>query len=202
LASVPIVGIIGGIGSGKSLVAAEFARLGGRLIAADQLGHEALRQGDVKRQVLERWGREVFDEKGEVQRRRLGQKVFADPKELRALEAIVFPWIGERIHAEIAAARQDAAVKLIVLDAAVMVEAGWDKNCDRVVFVDAPAEVRLKRLVEKRGWNEKEAREREKAQLPLDVKKQRADTVIDNAGAAEAVASQVQKLLRQWGIVG
>ena len=85
-----IVGIVGGIGSGKSLVAGELVKHGGCLIAGDMLGHEALRQPDIKEKVIERWGRDLL-EGGEIQRRRLAQKVFADPKELRALESLVFP---------------------------------------------------------------------------------------------------------------
>src|SRR5438132_14343502 len=102
-----ILGIVGGIGSGKSLVADELVQMGGTLIAADKLGHEALRQADIKDKVIERWGRELLDEKGEIQRRVLGRIVFADAKELRALEALVFPYIGKRIQEEIAKARQD-----------------------------------------------------------------------------------------------
>src|SRR4051794_17935282 len=122
----PVVGLIGGIGSGKSRVAAEFARRGARVIAGDQLGHEALRQPDVKARVVQRWGPNVLDAAGEVERRKLAAIVFADDAELRALEAIVFPWIESRIAEEIAKTRQDAAVALILLDAAVLLEAGWN----------------------------------------------------------------------------
>src|SRR2546423_6582366 len=85
-----VVGLIGGIGSGKSRVAAEFARRGARVIAGDQLGHEALRQPDVKARVVERWGRDILDADGEVDRRKVARIVFANATELRALEAIVF----------------------------------------------------------------------------------------------------------------
>ena len=159
--TVPILGIVGGIGSGKSLVAGELARHGGRLISGDALGHEALRQPDVKDKVVQRWGRELLDGQGEIQRRRLGQKVFAERAELRALEALVFPWIGRRLEVEIAKARREPALRLIVVDAAVMMEAGWDKNCDRVIFVDAPRAVRLERLRDKRGWSTREILDRE-----------------------------------------
>src|SRR5438309_2232365 len=101
MATVPIVGIVGGIGSGKSVVAGELVKQGGYLIAGDLLGHEALRQPDIKEKVVQRWGRDLLDGQGEIQRRRLGHKVFVDPAELRALEAMVFPWIGRRIREEI-----------------------------------------------------------------------------------------------------
>src|SRR5207244_5171971 len=114
-------------------------------------------------------------------RRRLGAIVFADPAELRALEALVHPWIGRRIAEEVAAARADPAVRLVVLDAAVMMEAGWEGVCDRLVYVDAPCEVRLARLAGQRGWDEKEVAAREKAQLPLEEKARRAGHVVDNS---------------------
>src|ERR1700730_19219402 len=90
----PVIGIIGGIGSGKSLVAGELVKHGGYLIAGDALGHEALRQADIKDQVLRRFGRDLVDETGEIQRRRLGRKVFADARERRGLEGLGFPWSG------------------------------------------------------------------------------------------------------------
>jgi dephospho-CoA kinase len=196
----PIVGIIGGIGSGKSLVADEIVRHGGWLITGDALGHEALRQPDIKEHVVKRWGRELLDEHGEIQRRQLGHKVFRDAKELRALEALVFPWIGRRMTEEIAKAREQAA-PLIVVDAAVMMEAGWDKNCDRVIFVEVPREGRLARLKDKRGWSERDLIERENSQLPLGDKRRRADAVIDNSSTPDQLARRVDALLREWKII-
>src|SRR5688572_19081845 len=87
----PILGVVGGIGSGKSFVAAELTRYGGRLIDADALGHEALRDDAIKKQVVARWGKDVLGADGEIQRRPLGRLVFANPAELKALEAMVFP---------------------------------------------------------------------------------------------------------------
>src|SRR5947209_12696631 len=96
----PVLGLLGGIGSGKSLVAAELARRGGRVVNGDELGHEALRQPEIQQRIRERWGADVFNEQGEVDRRRLGAIVFAEPKELRALEALSFPWIERRFREE------------------------------------------------------------------------------------------------------
>ena len=126
----PVIGLIGGIGSGKSLVAATFARRGARVISGDELGHEApAAAGDPCRSVVQRWGPEVLDEQGRIDRRRLGAIVFADPSERRALEAMVFPWIERRIREEIDDARKRTGqVRLIVLDAAVMLEAGWNER--------------------------------------------------------------------------
>src|SRR5262245_59514113 len=139
----PVVGLIGGIGSGKSRVAEALARHGAYVVSGDQLGHEALRQPETIARVAQRFGSGVLDEEGKVNRRQLGALVFADPAELRALETLVFPYIERGLELEIARARADPNVSLIVLDAAVLLEAGWNKHCDGVVYVHAPRTVRL-----------------------------------------------------------
>jgi dephospho-CoA kinase len=147
--------------------------------------------------VVEAFGTEVLAPSGEVNRRQLAARVFGDPQRRRTLEAIVFPWIGKRIREEIEQAQADPAVRLIVLDAAVMLEAGWNNVCDRLIYVHAPRAVRLKRLAEQRGWNEKEVEARESAQLSLNEKASRADFVVDNSGLPELMESQVDALLRR-----
>src|SRR5579883_3058438 len=152
----PVVGLLGGIGSGKSQAAAAFARHGARVIAGDQLGQAALRDPDIRARVVSRWGQGVLEANGEIDRRRLAAIVFADPSQRKALEAITHPWIRQRIHAEVEEARRDPAVTLIVLDAAVMLEAGWNDVCDSLVYVEAPRDARLQRVFQQRGWSEKE----------------------------------------------
>jgi dephospho-CoA kinase len=191
----PVLGLIGGIGSGKSRVAEEFARHGARIIGADAFGHEALRQPDILAQVARRWGPAVLDERGQVSRRAVAGIVFADAGELRALEALVFPWIGRRIEEEIAAAQADPGVSLVVLDAAIMVETGWHERCDQLVYVHAPRAERLRRLALQRNWSAKEVADRARAQLPLTEKVRRADFVVDNSGPPAYMTQQVHNLL-------
>jgi dephospho-CoA kinase len=195
----PVVALIGGIGSGKSRVAAELARRGARVLAGDQLGHEALRQPEIRDQVARRWGPGVLDEHGEIDRRRLGLIVFADPAELRALEALEYPWIERRFREEIRRANADPAVRLIVLDAAVLLEAGWNAMCDWIVFIHAPRPERLRRVRADRGWSEKEVEARERAQMSLTEKVSRADFAVDNSQAPEHVADQLDALLHRLG---
>jgi dephospho-CoA kinase len=194
-----VIGLVGGIGSGKSQVAAAFARRGARIIAGDQLAHAALRDPDIRNRVAARWGDEVIDEHGEVNRRRLAAIVFADAAELKALEELTHPWIRRRIRAEMEEARDDPQVPLIVLDAAIMLEAGWNDVCDRFVYIDAPRAVRLQRLARQRGWTEKEVAAREQVQLPLTEKVVRADHVLDNSASLEHLDRQVDDLLHLWG---
>jgi dephospho-CoA kinase len=195
----PVIGIVGGIGSGKSSVAAAMTRLGGHVIQGDQLGHEALVQPDIKARVVARWGSEVLAADGSIDRKLLGRRVFADPQELAALEALVFPYIERRIAEEIDRARARPEVKFIVLDAAIMLEAGWSGRCERIVFVDVPRAVRLERLRRQRGWSDEELSRREQAQLPVEEKRRRADAVIDNAAGPDEAAGQVRELLGAWG---
>jgi dephospho-CoA kinase len=197
----PVIGLIGGIGSGKSLVAVELARHGAHVIAADQLGHEALRQPAIHTRITERWGTEVLSEGGEVDRRRLAARVFADAHERRVLEAMVFPFIEQRIAEEIGAAQRQPEAAFIVLDAAIMLEAGWNKHCDRLVYVDAPRSMRAERLARQRNWTEQDLETRERAQWPVAAKRGRADFVIDNSGTPENIKEQVKHLIAEWKLV-
>lgn len=199
----PVVGVIGGIGSGKSRVAQELTRRAGGvspLISGDQLGHEALKQPDIRERIVEQWGQEIVNTKGEIDRKKLGVIVFNDATARKTLESIVFPFIERGIAVGIDKARRDATTRLIVLDAAVMLEAGWDRHCDHLIFVDVPRDIRLQRLAQNRGWSERELAAREQAQWPLDDKKRRADFVIDNTGTPEQLARQIDELLWKLGI--
>jgi dephospho-CoA kinase len=191
-----VIGLIGGIGSGKSTVAEELKNNGGQIISGDALGHEALRQPDIRQRVVSRWGPEILTGDGEIDRRRLGRIVFSDAEERKALESIVFPYIKSRLRAEIARCFEDPRGEFVVLDAAVLLEAGWNEMCTHVVFIHAPRNVRLSRLREQRGWCDQELAARERAQMPLAVKKRRADFVVDNGGDHEEMARQVQNLVR------
>lgn len=197
----PIIGIIGSIGAGKSVVAAEMAKLGGYLITADTLGHEGLRQQTIKEQLRARWGESVFKPDGEVDRRALGAIVFADRKELRALEAIQFPFIGSRVREEINKAELDSEIRFIILDAAVLLEAGWKKECNRVLFVDAPHAIRLDRVKKNRNWTVQELDKREASQMSLQEKRQAADAVFVNASTVADAAYGVREILRTWNLL-
>jgi dephospho-CoA kinase len=192
-----VIGLIGGMGSGKSRVAAEFERHGACVISGDQLGHEALRQPEVRSQVVGLWGADVLDADGQVDRRRLGAVVFADRQQRRALERLVHPWIERRFREVVTALAP--ACPLVVLDAAILLEAGWNEMCDRIVYVHAPRPLRLQRLAEQRGWSPKEVEAREQAQLSLTAKVSRADAAVDNSGSFALAARQVADLVSRWG---
>jgi dephospho-CoA kinase len=196
----PVIGLIGGIGSGKSAAAAAFARRGGRILVADEFGHEALDQPENKARIVEQFGKGIVDEKGAIVRQKLGAIVFADAEKRRKLEATVHPWIERRIEEEIARAQADPTVRFVVLDAALMLETGWSRVCSKLVFVQTPREARLERIAQQRGWTPQEVEAREHAQLPLTEKARRADHVLDNSTTLDALDRQVDDLLQVWGL--
>jgi dephospho-CoA kinase len=197
----PVIGLVGGVGAGKSTVAAAMARRGGAVVDGDRLGHEALELPDVKRQLVGRWGPGVLKPDGTANRRAIAGIVFGDPAELKALEGMVFPHIGRRAREEIERAQADPAARFVVLDAAVMLEAGWAGACDRVVFVEAPREARVARLAARSRWTPAEVAAREAAQLPPEAKRAHADAVLVNDGTPARLQERVDRLLAEWGLM-
>lgn len=198
----PAIGLVGGIGSGKSEVARLLSRRGARIIAGDRLGHEALDDEAVRQQLLARWSRSILKGEGEgegeeIDRGRLGKIVFAAPDQRRALEALTHPYIERRFHEEIAAAEKDDSVSFVVLDAALLYEAGWHRFCDCVVYVHAPRNQRLQRVAAQRGWTAKEVEARECAQWSLTDKVSRCKLAIENLNSTEQLNAAVDALLRQ-----
>jgi dephospho-CoA kinase len=197
----PVLGLVGGIGAGKSSVGAALVNHGGILVAADPFGHEALEQPDLKGRILEVWGeRNILNDEGKIDRKKLGRIVFPSPVERSRLEHIVHPYIEERIRQAIEAAQQNPKCRFVILDAAIMLEARWHDVCDHLIYVDAPREIRLARIQQQRGWTDQDLANREAVQMPTDRKKELADAVIDNSGSPEKVPSQVEALIRTWNL--
>jgi dephospho-CoA kinase len=195
----PVLGLLGGIGAGKSTVADALVRHGGRVVAGDPLGHEALEQPDIRARVIDIWGeRGILTPEGKIDRKKFGRIVFPSPVERSRLEHLVHPYIEKRIREEIDKASADPAVRFVILDAAIMLEAGWNGECDKLIFVDAPRSVRLERVHKQRHWTDQDLANREAVQMPPEKKKERADAVIDNGGPVEATIAQVDELVKRW----
>jgi dephospho-CoA kinase len=192
----PVIGVTGGVASGKSFVARLLGQCGAEVIDVDRLGHEVLRLPDVEVAARQRWGDEIFSTSGQIDRRSLAQKVFAETaqgrEELRYLESLTHPRILEFLGRGVEGLllRGDAAA--VVIDAPLLVEAGWNDFCDRVVFVDAPRAVRLARAIG-RGWSEQDFAAREARQESCGVKRQLADLVIDNSGSEESTRARTER---------
>ncbi len=178
-----VLGLLGGIASGKSYVANLLAAQGAVVLDADRAGHEVLNDRNVQWALQNRWGKQVFTAQGDVDRKAVGAIVFADPAELKFLEQLTHPQIGERLRQQLTAIqdthRGSEDTLAAVLDAPVMLKAGWDALCDEIWFIDAPREVRLQRALD-RGWSPEQFQAREAAQEPLEEKRLRADRIIEN----------------------
>ncbi len=195
-----VIGLVGGIASGKSFVAECFELLGADVLDADKIGHEVLNEPGVIAAVLSQWPKVNLIE-GRINRKSLASQVFGAPgddRALKKLEQITHPLIGDRIKERLAALRIKQSVATVV-DAPVMIKAGWHSLCDHVVFVESSLESRSTRA-KSRGWAADELSKRELFQTPLDQKRQFASDVVDNSGSRHATIEQIQELWTSWGL--
>lgn len=192
-----VVGLTGGICSGKSLVAAMFARLGATVIDADQVAHELVEPGQpLFEAVASAFGREVIGTDGRLDRRGLGAIVFADPEARRRLEAILHPAIIKECERRIRQA-EGSGTAVCFVDAALLIESGWHARCDAVILVEAREAVQLDRLMGSRGLSRDEAMLRIRSQMPQHEKRRHAHYVIENDGALETTERQVKAVWEQ-----
>ncbi len=189
----PVIGLAGGIGSGKSTVARMLADLGCVVADSDAAARAALEDPAIRDRIVAQWGSEILDDAGRIDRSKMAAIVFSDPQQRRQLESITHPWIEARRREQFDAAPADAPA--LVIDAPLLFEAGLDAECDAVIFVDTPREVRLSRVRDNRGWDEAELRRREDSQLPLDAKRFRADDIVFNNGDVCELEEQVRQCL-------
>jgi dephospho-CoA kinase len=189
------IGLIGGIACGKSAVADALARRGAVVLKGDEFGHRVLAESEVRDALVARWGRGVLDAEGRIDRPAVARIVFAPSDagaaEREYLEQLTHPRIRERMEAAI---RQlpDASVPAIVLDAALLIEAGWSGLCTAIAFIDCPRDERLRRA-QIRGWTEEDFTRREAAQLPIEEKRRRASHVIDNSRSVADLDHEVER---------
>jgi dephospho-CoA kinase len=197
-----VVGICGGIGSGKSTAARVFARLGARILDADRIAHEVLDEPAVKDALRARFGDGVL-EGGAVSRKALERLVFGGTPEhaasRAALEAIVHPRILARIEAGLAEARAAASPPpVVVIDAPLLTEGPLRAACDEIVFVDAPEAARVARTATDRGWAPGQHLAREQAQSNLDAKRAASTVTITNAGSPADLERACEALWSRW----
>lgn len=187
-----LIGLTGGIGSGKSTVSARLAELGARVVDADAIVRDVQAPGtEVFAAIVERFGDDVVAEDGSLDRPALAAKVFNDTDELKALNAIVHPAVGVGIAEALAAAAETDDV--VILDVPLLVESGRDDMAAMVV-VDLDPEIAVARLIEHRGFTEEDARARMSRQASRDERLAKADKVLDNNGSVEDLIAQVDAL--------
>ena len=194
----PVIGLAGGIGSGKTTIAHMLAGLGCGVIHADQDAHGVLNSKEVKEVIAQWWGGSVIGADGQVDRKKVAAMVFGSAAETNRLNGVIHPRVSAIRQAKTAKFMADNDIRAVVWDVPLLFEVGLNRDCDAIIFVDAPLPVRLKRVADSRQWGEAELISREKLQFPLDKKQNMADYVVDNSsGEASASLRQVEQVLSQ-----
>lgn len=192
-----VIGLAGGIGAGKSEVSRILGEMGAEVLNADRYGHEVYLPGtDGHREVVETFGEDVLQPNGEVDRRALGGKVFGNPEAMAQLNAIAWPRIRQKIEDGIEEQRQ-LGTGVVVLDAAVLIEAGWTDAADEVWVVTAPEGDVISRLQARNNLTEEQVRARMASQMSSEERVQHADVVVANDGDLEGLQSQIEKLWQE-----
>ncbi len=206
-----IIGVTGGVGTGKSTVARMFGiRLKGPVLDADRIAHRLMRpHSPVWRRIRARFGKGVIASSGEIDRRRLGRITFGDPKKLETLCKIIHPAVRRWIQGEIRKIRRSHDSEItsgaasssrsqprarVILDVPLLIEAGSAYPLDFLVVVSAPLKVVARRLKKRSGWTLREVKRRQGFQMPLREKERLADFVVDNGGTLEAARRQVSRI--------
>jgi dephospho-CoA kinase len=200
----PIIGILGGVGSGKSTVAAEFAKLGCEVIDADQIAHELLSKSAVRKKIVASFGKVILDSAGEIDNQKLANIVFADADKLSLLNGVIHPLVLERAKERIRQVEGQNQVKAIVLDMPLLVEVGWAERCDKLIFVECKQQLRAERAEKIGILSKNQLKIRENFQISLDKKESIADNVIDNNSGFPALVGQVtdifSDMMGKWGL--
>jgi dephospho-CoA kinase len=193
----PIIGLVGGIGSGKSFVARIFSELNCLVINSDQQAKAAYNDPAIRDLLRKWWGDAVFAGDQSVNRSFIAEKIFGSPAERDRLENLLHPWVNGARQRLMDAHADDPQVLAFVWDTPLLFETALDEQCDAVVFIEAAAPVRSGRVMSTRGWSEAEWIRREKLQQPLDMKRKISDYCIVNTADANAAEVDVRRQVRE-----
>ncbi len=198
--SFPVIGLVGGIGAGKSSVAEGLRQHFSVLVLdADRSGHRALQDPVIREQLVSLFGTDILSADREIDRKSLARLVFGDSPGHRArrkqLEGIVQPRIRQDLLAQLDEAAARGGIDVVLLDAPVLLESGWETLCDAIAYIDTPREQRVER-VRGRGWSAEELDRREASQMPLEEKRRRSDVVLDNSGEPAVAVEQLREFVK------
>lgn len=193
----PIVGLTGGIGSGKSEVSRILSELGAGVVSSDDINRQLLATTEIKSELVDWWGERILRPNGEIDRAVIADIVFQDSAQRTRLEALMHPRIEQRRAELFAEFQQQPRIRMSVIDAPLLLETGIDRLCDVLIFVDADRSVRIARAAATRGWSAEELDRREKFQWPLDKKRARADYVCQNNSDLATLRQQVEAIFSQ-----
>lgn len=189
-----VIGVTGGIGTGKSYVSGYLQEWGAALINADKVGHEALKKGTkVHADIVAAWGPSLLTPEGEIDRKKLGSIVFGNPQALARLNGIIHPQMAQMMAQEIDRLRQQG-VETVVLEAAILIEANWQGLVDEVWMTIAPEEAVIKRLAGRDGFAAEQVRARIRSQMPAEERAKHATVIINTDCEIPATKAEVRKL--------
>lgn len=202
-----VIGVVGGIASGKSEVTRMLSSMNATIISADAIAHRVLLEPNVIGALMEVFGVGILQDQIStlgpervIDRKKLGSMVFGESEEKRMkrreLESVVHPRIRQIAREELATLQQDTSLQMIILDAPLLIEGGWLPYCDRVLFVDSPEDLRKQRAIS-RGWTAKEWQDRESAQLSFDEKRRHATDILVNDGTLEQLQQRVTNFVAE-----
>ena len=189
-----VIGLTGSIGTGKSEAARQLEALGASIISADQVGHEAYTPNtEAWEHVVSAFGDEILQVDGEIDRRKLGTIVFSDPGQLERLNQIMHPRMAQMVADKVEVLRGQG-VEVVVVEAALLFEAGWDSLVEEVWTTDSPEQAVIERLKVRNGMSEEEARKRMSSQMGRTERLDRSDYVIENSGDMVALGVAIKEL--------
>ena len=189
-----VIGLTGSIGTGKREAARQLEALGASIISADEVGHEAYTPNtEAWEQVIAAFGDDILQDDGDIDRRKLGAIVFSDPSQLEKLNQIMHPRMARMVSDKIGVLR-DQGVNVVVVEAALLFEAGWDTLVEEVWVTDSPEHIVIGRLKERNGLSEEEAKKRINSQMGRAERIERSDFVINNSGDMADLGNAIKEL--------
>ena len=193
------IGLVGGIASGKSTVAAELAKQGAVVLDADVAAHEVINRPEVKQVLIQRWGPELLDDAGNVDRAVVASRVFSGDdnarQELEFLESLLHPLIRGDFESQLASLATSGC-PAAVIDAPLLLEAGWGEMCDVILFVESPISDRFSRT-KSRNWSASEIERREAQQMTIEEKRLKSTHIVENRGSLAELSKEVQRIWQQ-----
>lgn len=193
-----LIGITGGIASGKTEVAKVFQNSGAKILSGDKIGKDVVEKNpELLKKLVKNFGDEILDSKRRLKRKRLGKIAFSSASLTRKLNQIVHPFLLKDLKEKIKSLKKRNYKKPVAIDAALIVEWGLHKELDYLVFVDCPKEKRIRRLIQQKGYTRKEAEHRIKAQLPESKKRKQADFIIKNERGLKELREKTRALWKK-----